>query len=570
MQKKNHKTKPSNELKELLQKALCSRIYHSTGNAGLSTKANGFIERSILGAIGFIQGTVSNDEIAGKCGFLQSRDPRFKSLSIAILLCCVLASKSTIALSGFYITAIILALVSSINIGFFLKRTLFFIPLFSFFIVVPAIFSNITPGESVFSITVFSNHVSITRQGLGSALIFFMRVLASVSFAIILVLTTRHHVLLKVLRIFKAPQVFVMTMGMCYRYIFLFLDIIQKTFLAIKSRVGFVSSTKAGQKIAAMNMAGLWLKSYRLQTQVYDAMLSRGYAGEPKVIEEFKAGTVRHCFINILLIIIRGNAMAEPIFSLTDVSYSYPGNIPALCGLDLSINANERVAIIGANGTGKSTLLTMLDALIFPDKGSVRFLGQALTQHAMDGAGTQRAFRSKVGFVFQNPDIQLFCPTVKEDILFGPLQLGVPKNEIIRRLETVVERMRLKDLLERSPHQLSTGEKKKAAIASVLVIEPDVLLFDEPTAGLDPQTTRDIIGVIDEAHKTGKTVVMATHDLHLVEEIADVVHVFGSERNIIRSGRPDEILADNKFLRLHNLIHVHVHRHLHTSHSHPH
>jgi cobalt/nickel transport system ATP-binding protein len=262
--------------------------------------------------------------------------------------------------------------------------------------------------------------------------------------------------------------------------------------------------------------------------------------------------------------------MAEPIYSLTDVSYSYPGNIAALSGLNLSINANERVAIIGANGTGKSTLLAMLDALIFPDKGSVRCFGQALTPRTMNDADLQRTFRTKVGFVFQNPDIQLFCPTVKEDILFGPLQLGVPKTEIYRRLESVVERIKIGHLLERSPHQLSLGEKKKAAIASVLIIEPDVLLFDEPTAGLDPQTTRDIIAVIDDAHKAGKTVVMATHILHIVEEIADIVHVFGDNRSIIRSGTPEDVLSDQEFLQRHNLVHVHVHRHLHTSHIHPH
>lgn len=172
--------------------------------------------------------------------------------------------------------------------------------------------------------------------------------------------------------------------------------------------------------------------------------------------------------------------------------------------------------------------------------------------------------------MFQNPDIQLFCPTVKEDIVFGPLQLGIPKNEILSRLESVAERLRIRHLLERSPHQLSVGEKKKAAIASVLVIEPEVLLFDEPTAGLDPQTTRDIIAVIVDAHKAGKTVIMATHDLHLVEEIADVVHVFGDAQSIVRSGTPEEILSDNDFLKQNNLVHVHVHRHLHTIHAHPH
>jgi cobalt/nickel transport system ATP-binding protein len=262
--------------------------------------------------------------------------------------------------------------------------------------------------------------------------------------------------------------------------------------------------------------------------------------------------------------------MVEPLFTLNDVFYSYPGGIPALCGLTLSVNPGERAAVIGANGTGKSTLLSLLDALIFADKGEVRAFGKPITEGSMNDAEFQRFYRKKAGFVFQNPDIQLFCPTVKEDVLFGPLQLGVERQEINRRLDRVVELMKLASLLERSPHQLSIGEKKKAAIASVLIIEPDVLLLDEPTAGLDPQTTRDIIKVIYDSHQAGKTVVMATHDLHLVEEIADVVHVFGGGRNIVRSGTPEEILADNAFMRENNLIHVHVHRHPHGNHAHPH
>jgi cobalt/nickel transport system ATP-binding protein len=261
--------------------------------------------------------------------------------------------------------------------------------------------------------------------------------------------------------------------------------------------------------------------------------------------------------------------MAEPLFSLSNIAFAYPGGIPALEALSLTIAKGERVAFIGANGTGKSTLLTMLDALIFPTGGTLTAFGHAITEKALNDATTQRKFREKVGFVFQNPDIQLFCPSVKEDILFGPLQLGVAKEEIEKRLASVVERMRIGALLDRSPHQLSIGEKKKAAIASVLIMEPEVLLLDEPTAGLDPQTTRDIIAILVDAHKAGRTIVMATHDLHIVEEIADTVHVFGN-KTIIRSGTPEEILADDEFLRKNNLIHVHVHRHLHQHHSHPH
>jgi cobalt/nickel transport system ATP-binding protein len=262
--------------------------------------------------------------------------------------------------------------------------------------------------------------------------------------------------------------------------------------------------------------------------------------------------------------------MAEPVFSLKNVCYSYPGGIPALKDVALDINTGERTAIIGANGTGKSTLLTLLDALIFPTRGTITAFGEEITERSMRDAEIQRGFRKRVGFVFQNPDVQLFCPTVREDIAFGPLQLGVDHEEIRKRLDGIAEKIRITHLLDRSPHQLSIGEKKKAAIASVLIMEPEVLLLDEPTAGLDPQTMRDIIDVIDKAHKAGKTVVMATHDLHIVEEIADMVHVFGTEKTILRSGSAEEILSDNAFLQANNLVHVHVHRHLGIKHVHPH
>lgn len=262
--------------------------------------------------------------------------------------------------------------------------------------------------------------------------------------------------------------------------------------------------------------------------------------------------------------------MAQQIFSLRGVGYSYPGDIPALRDISMSITAGDRVAIIGANGTGKSTFLTLLDALIFASKGTVFAFGRELSEKSMRDAAAQRNFRRRVGFVFQNPEVQLFCPTVREDIVFGPLQLGVDHDEIRRRLDAIAGIMRITHLLDRSPHQLSIGEKKKAAIASVLVMEPEVLLLDEPTAGLDPQTMRDIIDVLQQAHAAGKTIVMATHDLHIVEEIADVVHVFGAEKTVIRSGTAEEILTDAEFLQANNLVHVHVHRHLGITHSHPH
>jgi cobalt ECF transporter T component CbiQ len=292
------------------------RVYNSTTVTKLihRKKSSGIVEKTIVGIVSLLKETVATEAIAGKRGLLQKADPRFKFLSIAILLICSLMTKSAVLLAGFYAIIVILALLSSVNLGFFLLRTFLFIPVFSLFIVLPALFSFVTPGQEVYSWNVFGWHTAITRQGIDSEVIFFLRVLSSVSMSILLVLTTRHHVLLKTLRMFKVPKLFVMTIGMTYRYIFLLLDLIQKTWTAIKSRVGFVTSVKSGQRIATVNIAGLWLHSYRLQSQVYDAMLSRGYTGEPHIIEEFRVRPADYLFVAVSLILLIGTLWLNRYF----------------------------------------------------------------------------------------------------------------------------------------------------------------------------------------------------------------------------------------------------------------
>ncbi len=262
--------------------------------------------------------------------------------------------------------------------------------------------------------------------------------------------------------------------------------------------------------------------------------------------------------------------MDDTIFNLNNVYFSYLGKYPALCGIDMRIARGEKIAILGANGSGKSTLLQLLDGLIFPDKGSIEAFGSALNEAALSQAEASRSFRSRVGLVFQNPDIQLFCSTVKEDILFGPLQLGMERGKIGRRLEEIASGLGITGLLERSPHQLSVGEKRKVSIATVLAIEPEVLLLDEPTAGLDPKTSRHIMDIIIEANAAGKTIVTATHDLHIVEEIADTAYVLSLEKKIARSAPVGELLKDEELLKGNNLVHIHKHRHKGEAHTHPH
>jgi cobalt/nickel transport system ATP-binding protein len=262
--------------------------------------------------------------------------------------------------------------------------------------------------------------------------------------------------------------------------------------------------------------------------------------------------------------------MNVPVFELSGVNYAYLGRYPALTKIDLRIPAGKSCVLLGANGTGKSTLLQMLDGLVFPDSGSVRIEGKELTETALAQEQFSLWFRGKVGFVFQNPDVQLFCPTVREDIAFGPLQLGVDPGIVEKRVAALAQRLEIGHLLDRAPHQLSLGEKHKVAIAGTLAVEPQVLLLDEPTAGLDPATIRHIIEIVLVAEAAGRTVVTATHDLHLAEEIADLVFVLGKERTLVRSGLAAEVLGDNDFLASNNLGHIHIHRHNGVLHTHIH
>ena len=262
--------------------------------------------------------------------------------------------------------------------------------------------------------------------------------------------------------------------------------------------------------------------------------------------------------------------MSDTVFELKDVHYSYLGKFPALSGVDMTIRSGEKIAVIGANGTGKSTLLQLLDGLIFPDRGTVTAFGERLLEHSQVDEHAAHRFRQRVGLVFQNADIQLFCPSVREDIAFGPLQFGVAEDDVNRRIQEVAEVLDIQHLLDRVPHQLSIGEKRRVAIASVLAIDPDVYLFDEPTAGLDPLTVRHIIDFIVNANQRGKTIITATHDLHIIGEIADTVYVFGRNKSIVRGGSSESVLNDRSLLETNNLIHMHRHHHDCREHVHQH
>jgi cobalt/nickel transport system ATP-binding protein len=261
--------------------------------------------------------------------------------------------------------------------------------------------------------------------------------------------------------------------------------------------------------------------------------------------------------------------MAVPAFELRDVTFSYQ-TVTALDEVNLAIPAGRRVALLGANGSGKSTLLRILDGLAFPQKGSVLFSGTPLTETRLEDPEFSYGFRRRVGLVFQNPDVQLFSPTVFDEVAFGPLQLRRSRQEVREEVDHMLDLLKIAHLKDRSPHHLSTGEKKRVTLASVLVLDPEVLLLDEPTAALDPKSASQMVDFLVGWRGGAKTVITTTHQLDVVEDIADYCYVFQTGR-LAGEGIPAEVLRETELLERTNLIHVH--RHVHPSgqvHSHAH
>ena len=257
----------------------------------------------------------------------------------------------------------------------------------------------------------------------------------------------------------------------------------------------------------------------------------------------------------------------EPAFRLRGVTYAYSGRQTALDGVDLDVAFGERIALLGANGSGKSTLLKLLDGVIAPTSGSLHALGHDVAAVA-EGQDSFR-FHREVGLVFQDPDIQLFSATVLDDVAFGPLQLGLDHHEVKSRCDAALEQMDIAHLANRAPFELSGGEKKRAAIASVLSLGPRVLLLDEPTAALDPRSKWVLVNLIRRLGDD-HTILTATHDLDIVPLIANRVVVLSEERRVLASGSPETILADRALLIEANLIHEHLHGHGGALHAHEH
>jgi cobalt/nickel transport system ATP-binding protein len=260
----------------------------------------------------------------------------------------------------------------------------------------------------------------------------------------------------------------------------------------------------------------------------------------------------------------------EGILEVQQVNYNYYDKIPALVDVTAQIPKGKRFAIIGSNGSGKSTLLQILSGLLHPSSGIAYFRGQEVSERTLKDIKFQKFFRERVGYVFQDSDVQLFCPTVLDEPMYGPIQLGLSEEEAPDRAAEVMKMLRIEKIKDRSSYMLSGGEKKRVALGSILTMNPEVLLFDEPTNGLDPKTQVFLLDLLLALNEAGKTIVVATHDLSLISEMESEVMVLSEDHRMEKIGPAAEILRDEQLLLKVNLIHDHVHRHAGKVHSHLH
>lgn len=232
------------------------------------------------------------------------------------------------------------------------------------------------------------------------------------------------------------------------------------------------------------------------------------------------------------------------ILEADHITFRYPGGRIALQNVSFAFHQGAKIALVGANGAGKSTLLLMCNGMLRPESGEIRYHGKPLEYTR----SSLREVRRRVGFVFQDPDRQIIAPTVWQDVAFGPVNLGLAKDQIAEAVSTALHQVSLEGFERRPPHLLSGGEKKRVAIAGILAMDPEVLILDEPTSMLDPAGSEDIMDLLEELHHQGRTVIISTHDVELAYSWADTI-ILMEKGGIIASGSPKQAFADKELVR---------------------
>ena len=240
--------------------------------------------------------------------------------------------------------------------------------------------------------------------------------------------------------------------------------------------------------------------------------------------------------------------MTKAIIKTENMSYTYPDGTSAFQDINIEIKKGERAAIIGSNGAGKSTLFLHFNGILKPTSGVIKIDGEPLN-YKKDGL---LRTRQKVGIVFQNPDDQLFAPTVEEDVAFGPMNLGLPIEEVENRVKESLAMVGMSGLEKKAPHHLSGGQKKRVAIAGILAMKPKIMVMDEPTTGLDPQGAKQIMSLLYELNQEDMSIIISSHDMEIITQFADKILIL-HEGKFIGQGSPEEIFNNPELVEKANL-----------------
>ncbi|MBK8020998.1 MAG: cobalt ECF transporter T component CbiQ [Chloroflexi bacterium] len=476
------------------------------------------------------------DEYAGLDSPIHRWNPRVKFTALFLLIIAFsLVQDLRLAPIMLAITAVLYA-ISNMPLHFLISRLRY--P--GFFLLALIVILPVFTGQTVIARL---GPISIQSEGVEYMLLVVSRFVSILTMSLLIFGTTTFIVTVRTLRLIGIPPLLTDMLLLTVRYIFEFADMLSRMQRAMRMR-GFEMSklNRRGMSQLAGLMGTLLIRSYEQAERVYKAMRLRGYGATAADKEQAMHITDYHT-----------GALA---LNLADVMFAYPGRPPALNSVSLRIEQGERVGLIGPNGAGKTSLFLAICGVLKPSGGTVMLYDQPVVSGK---------YHPAIGLVFQNTDDQLFSPTVREDIAFGPVNLGLDEAEVEKRTQEALQLTGMEHLIDRAPHHLSGGEKRMVSIAGVLAMKPGLVLYDEPDANLDMRARRRLIHFLQHAPHT---LIVASHDLEMILEVCDRVILLDGGQ-IIADGPPSDIMADVELMEAHGLEKPHsLVPHLHSDGSH--
>jgi cobalt/nickel transport system ATP-binding protein len=463
---------------------------------------------------------------------LHGWDPRIKlALLVVAIGLNVVAAKLWLSVGLFGIS---LAMVILSNIPYRLFALFFLAPAWATLIVFGGFSAGfgITPIFSLGPLTIYREGV---LQGLSAA----SRVACDMSWMAAVFLTTPFAKVLDALKWFKIPMVLIDVIATAYRYAFLLFDEFFKMRDAARSKGGF-RNYRIALRSTAMILTQVILRAYDRANRIQESMTARGESARTEMRPSVKTESVacpNKCDITPQVV-----DPDAPVLRCEGVSYAFAGG-RTLHDISLSVDSGELVVLCGPNGAGKTTLLKLFSGILSPHEGNIFLSGNLL-----DRKSRYDAFQF-VGMMAQDPNDQLFCTHVREDIAYGPTNLGLPKEEIDRLVTTAMSLMEVSHLADRPIHRLSYGEMKRVGLAGLIAMQPPLLLLDEPSASLDPATTRHLVKLIKHLNSHhGYTLVIVTHDINLASLLAKRIIIL-NDGEIAADGTAKQILTDDQLLK---------------------